>query len=1005
MASSRNGSSSAIAGSILLVVHDFIARSPDELSLAKGDRIELIERDDDFGDGWFLGKHLINGNSGLFPEVYTTPSPKATLAPANRFRASDSNNSTRVAQHAAVTALSASSKQADDAATSTSANTKQLPPDSQPMAPGTMTSQPLLASTALRSSLPSANGTSSATAGARSYTITSDSPVMSETLSVIDEHITDMKSPRTSYANGHKRDTLSSAYSSQPPPVRGSYIAGQETDDEEGQSYTEEEVMTWNAARVAEHLEDTGVEKAHCDVFVEQEISGEVLLAMDQNSLFLREFELGSVGRRLKTWHKIKALQDECRRNATPEIARSASNYSLDADEGEVDASAPNRNRSSTIGAPSLPRALTTKRQSGDGTPQRSITYQPQAPGISYSAAPSMSMRESIGAAQLQSMTAMSRSENPYRPSAQNIRNLNHSRRHSSIDSNSTEGASRIAHRKQPSLDQKWQPGQPLNGNAHHSYTASYDAQLAQPKSSAVIPSSPADLDRGYFSSNEAETRTRRTVLTKRNSTAVSPVHSRASSILGGSGQTPRITDAEGFDPVSPIVPPTHQAKAMSAVHKTFGSYRLAMTPGGRSKSGESRTSPIVTKLDQSTSRPLLNTIAASPTQMEDTASEVSSEKAMSSPSGFNKNIFASAKAKFTSKRSISEAVTRDEKVSSPTKVSSPVRSGTGSSTPSTENRSMDITKSDSNPRESTGSGQNLMPPPPARRPRAKSKKSTSAYTHGLAKISPQEQMITCDYSGWMKKKSGSVVAGWKPRLFVLKGRRLSYYYRDDDTEEKGLIDISFHKVLAVQHEKLAGMVASVTGAGGDPTSPMSGSMPTMAQQDLRDHPPADGEQDEGVFIFKLVPPKAGLAKGVSFTKPAVHYFAVNSRQEGRLWMAALMKATIDRDDNGVVTTTYNQKTISLTKARARRERPPALKEETVYGRVELATNLDDDDEKGLGIVGAPTGDRVQSAIAGAEQQSRTEDASSMAPSTTATGESDLLNDKEREAVALDGSG
>lgn len=47
---------------------DFIARSPDELTLAKGDRIELIERDDDFGDGWFLGKHMGNGNTGLFPE-------------------------------------------------------------------------------------------------------------------------------------------------------------------------------------------------------------------------------------------------------------------------------------------------------------------------------------------------------------------------------------------------------------------------------------------------------------------------------------------------------------------------------------------------------------------------------------------------------------------------------------------------------------------------------------------------------------------------------------------------------------------------------------------------------------------------------------------------------------------------------------------------------------------------------------------------------------------------
>jgi hypothetical protein len=38
------------------------------LTLAKGDRIELVERDDEFGDGWFLGRHLSNDQTGLFPE-------------------------------------------------------------------------------------------------------------------------------------------------------------------------------------------------------------------------------------------------------------------------------------------------------------------------------------------------------------------------------------------------------------------------------------------------------------------------------------------------------------------------------------------------------------------------------------------------------------------------------------------------------------------------------------------------------------------------------------------------------------------------------------------------------------------------------------------------------------------------------------------------------------------------------------------------------------------------
>jgi hypothetical protein len=51
---------------------EFQARSPDELSLARGDRVELIERDDDFGDGWFLGRNTETGNSGLFPEGIIT---------------------------------------------------------------------------------------------------------------------------------------------------------------------------------------------------------------------------------------------------------------------------------------------------------------------------------------------------------------------------------------------------------------------------------------------------------------------------------------------------------------------------------------------------------------------------------------------------------------------------------------------------------------------------------------------------------------------------------------------------------------------------------------------------------------------------------------------------------------------------------------------------------------------------------------------------------------------
>jgi hypothetical protein len=120
------------------------------------------------------------------------------------------------------------------------------------------------------------------------------------------------------------------------------------------------------------------------------------------------------------------------------------------------------------------------------------------------------------------------------------------------------------------------------------------------------------------------------------------------------------------------------------------------------------------------------------------------------------------------------------------------------------------------------------------------------------------------------------------------------------------------------------------------------------------------------MFIFKLVPPRAGLQRGVQFTKPIVHYFAVDSLAIGRLWMAALMKATIDRDEALPFTTTYQQKTISLEKARAMRQRPPNLMDDddadtasgdnekkSEYSKESLQENvIHEEDEKGLAISG-----------------------------------------------------
>jgi len=61
-------SNSRLASLTIFDLDNFSARSSDELTISRGDRIELISRDDYYNDGWYLGRHLANGMSGIFPE-------------------------------------------------------------------------------------------------------------------------------------------------------------------------------------------------------------------------------------------------------------------------------------------------------------------------------------------------------------------------------------------------------------------------------------------------------------------------------------------------------------------------------------------------------------------------------------------------------------------------------------------------------------------------------------------------------------------------------------------------------------------------------------------------------------------------------------------------------------------------------------------------------------------------------------------------------------------------
>ncbi|TKX19282.1 variant SH3 domain-containing protein 5 [Elsinoe australis] len=920
-------------GSMLIVIHDFVARSPDELSLTKGDRIELIERDDDFGDGWFLGKHLTNGNTGLFPEVYTRPAPKGVSA-------AGSSGMSKVEQEPQQRAGS------EDFSVKNSA--QQSTDNARLSAPESMHSASMIAS---------------------------QNPVMNETLDVIKEHINDMNTPRQSLNRGPSHDSASVYAPSHSTDPRASYIRGHETDEEDSPLHTEQEILTWTPARVAEYLEDKGVEKQHCDVFREQEISGEVLLNMEQSSVFIKEFDLGSVGRRLKTWQKVRALQDEVRASSIQNVPRSVSIYSAGGDE-PIDGALvdPARQRSSSMASanflsPNMQQGQ--KMQMGSAVRSNTIPY----PTQSYSPQ------------QGSPLTGRPDSGAP-RPSAHSIRTMQHSRRHSSLGSDISAqrvmlppGAQapvpsgKVSHERTRSSS-GFDPAQAKRASKFgHGYSLSSSSQISQaPADWGLGPmgSPQNDLDRGYFSGNEVDKRNnRRSVLQKKPIASAS--HSRNPSESTDNVRASYQSQPKVDSPLSPAI----QNNGLFSKMKGNRSASSPKTFGKTFPNGP--TSPVVTRLDYDQRSPALN------------GSEASS--AGQSPSAGTFSFFS--KPKVTGLRVASDNVTTPSQANSTTKPSplnSPTR--TGSTTPSTESRSIDHAKSDPS-RLSTGSSQGLQQPPvtvlpaPRTRPRARSKKFTSAYTRGLEKKSPRDQIIGSDYSGWMKKKSASLVGTWKPRLFVLRGRRLSYYYSENDTEEKGLIDISGHRVLPAENDRMTGLHATLTGAKSpqSATAAESGALTTSAAADLKAGKGGSLDSDEGLFIFKLVPPRQGMSKAVNFTKPVVHYFAVGSRQEGRLWMAALMKATIDYDASGKVTTSYNQPTISLKKARERRERPPALMEGENGRGAGLEEVEGDDGEgagrmdsvgnaltgKGLGIGGLEDGDvEVQG---GAEEEGRKEGA------------------------------
>ncbi|KAJ5774317.1 Sterile alpha motif type 2 [Penicillium paradoxum] len=899
-------------GDILEVVHEFGGRGEDELIMLPRDRIELLELDEGFGDAWYLGKNLRTGQTGLFPgtaratDFTKAASLRKTLADSPVFIESpvQMESPAPVESSFASVGSGQSTPQASRHVSAIEMHSPQL---------GARTPQRSASSPLPRQSL--ADDIQQAFRGSMDHHPNGEeSPVMNETLSVIDEHITDMNTPRVS-ASPQEHRTMNDSGSEYSSHIdhRASYINGHETDDEEQSHPTEREVRKWSQKQTSKCLRELGIDSKHCDIFEEQEITGDVLLDMDQDFIFMKEFDFGVMGKRLKTWHKIKAFQEDTKGFGQQQAPRGSISSGFS---GPSSFDERTLSRAGSTG-PFLPRIPTLSEKNGAGYPRASAPMQhPRLAGNNTSP--------------MAPHTPPYSHDSPRRVSAASIRELNHTRRHSSIDATQrgiSDSVFNGHHPKQPSFDRTWtlnsgpqmmpvRPGSSIGTNSPGFRGGPFTADLDSYANSSIgTPDQSDDIDRGYFSGTEVDSRRTRRVLQKRGSPNAGSAtnHSRNSSCAEDAYKMPApIKRQSRIGSVDSI---RDAAKHVSSAAHTYN----GTPPKSRLRSLSTRVSSDRT----------LNSSQSSTTESKPgssngggggffanfsrvNSSKVDSESspARAPPSQFQPLKNAGPKfRRAIGFRAISDVVGKKIDTSVPPdspREYDPISARTGSTTPSATSKSSERHSTD-------GSGKAATDGPglPARPRTAKSKKETSAYTRGLEKKTPQEQVDGSEYSGWMKKRSSNLMTTWKPRLFVLRGRRL--------------IDITGHRVLRADQDPIIALHATITGSTALPantntTIESCGSTKLTTPSTIQSLTAKDGG---GPFFFKLVPPKN--TRAVQFTKPATHFFQVDNVKQGRLWMAALMKATIERDLGQPVESTNKQKTISLKQARLMNQRPPEL--------------------------------------------------------------------------------
>lgn len=813
----------------LVAIHDFKGRTEDEITLKKGDHILVLENDDEFGDGWYIGRNLSSKKAGLFPYVFTTALVLPTPAPLNSPKAT-----------------SPTSPFAADASSS------HFPSNS-----GYGSTSSLNIQHDLSHSASSNNNSASPAAKKPSFSKSSAyaqfDPV-NDTLTDIDEAISEFNSANPSYDNILPTGNIKSSSS----PVGPSPLKNEQSLTSQ---FSYVDIHSWTSEMVQEYFLSRGYDETVCACFLRHKITGSILLELDL--AYLKEIDINSFGTRFEISKEIKIL------NQMANSSNSSANHKY-----HNTSNTGNLSKTSSMNSQHLARTASEMSEKPPSINRLSL------------------LRTSFN----DDFDNISGSNNnntiyPYMQQApQSAQSINSKR-----DSNS--------HKKDSSFDPNWVlPKAEPKSNSMDNKHLSEPAQGAQPR--GRVRSSTISTADQYYTDNKPSPDlpplpkyTPFSTHSRQVSSSSAGGHSRKSSYVEDTrARHSAHSRHASYDTVRESDPldgtmyhnPVHSRSA-SASSMGFSDFKFL-------KPFTNGELPATFLEDEEQAQILAQGAASTPSNQHKRRSSIiaslirpikgDSEKQTISTHQHSGSVDSSvlsesAKLRSTQYESLDSNNAKSDPAVNNVNGNATAVSADSTTTTSTANITDGNDSSKRRPTlRSTSSNTNMR----KNSTFASSKKKTSAFQEGILDIKPSDASKTADCSGWMSKRGSVAVGTWKSRYFTLHGTRLSYFTSYSDDRERGLIDITSHRVVPVGDEdKFVALYAASVGAGR--------------------------------FCFKVVPPQAGTAKGVMFTMPKVHYFAVETQEDWRKWMAALKKATIDRDDSAPVVSSCATPTIPLNKA------------------------------------------------------------------------------------------